>query len=422
MITTRSHSFCWGFCLSFACLLVWFVPLEALFAGPMPSPSYEEEEQSLVAQVAPQVPKNLRVDYRTVFGGSLMSGPWAKKSAMGWDGLSPHPLVSLDGPCIYFPISEQDVTDDVEADQPINGLRFISTIGWVNTTNGNFPVSFLASSNGKETLFYFTGLLPAEFFAVVDSESNDELGNLRDLSPCPEGVAVLKACDAQLDGVLSVEVSQSSQTLRHMLGAMNAEKDICQLSYENAVRGAAALRKIALAAARATRDTALDAAVVTLAVCIAAAHAALAGCLLLAAGTTWWSLGVLTVLAAAVCASLFLLAEAACLAILVTQNNAAKNAYDIAVAAANAAYDATVLTAQNARRICLSQVNTERVAMACVHIPQLGPASTAALESHRACYTEVTAFNLDCFESSGVIEQLDHAFHQALDECGTGEE
>ena len=375
MITTRSHSFCWGFCLSFACLLVWFVPLQALFAGPMPSPSYEEEEQSLVAQSAPQLPS-----------------------------------------------AEQDGTDDVGAYQPINGLRLISTIGWVSTTNGNFPVSFLAISNGKETLFFFTGLLPAEFFAVVDSESNDELGNLRDLSPCPEGVAVLKACDAQLDGVLSVEVSQSSQTLRHMLGAMNAEKDICQLYYENDVRGAATIRKIAKDAATATRDAALDAAVITFATCMATAHAALVGCILLAGGTTWWSLGLLTVAAAAVCASLFLSAEAACLAILVTQNNAAKNTYNIARAAANAAYNATVLTAANELRICLSQVNTQRVAMACVHIPQLGPDSTAALESHRACYTEVTAFNLDCFEASGVIGQLDHAFHQALDECGTGEE
>ena len=110
------------------------------------------------------------------------------------------------------------------------------------------------------------------------------------------------------------------------------------------------------------------------------------------------------------------------MALLVNDNNAAKNAYNIAVNAANAAYDAAVLTAENALRICLSQVNTERVAMACVHVPQLGPASTAALESHRACYTEVTSFNLGCFESTGVAGQLDHAFHQALDECGTGGE
>ena len=39
MAHTRTHSYCWAFCLSFACMLTWFVPVEALFSAPAPRPA-----------------------------------------------------------------------------------------------------------------------------------------------------------------------------------------------------------------------------------------------------------------------------------------------------------------------------------------------------------------------------------------------
>ena len=35
MIHTKRQSFAWPFCLSFACILSWFIPTEALFGVPL---------------------------------------------------------------------------------------------------------------------------------------------------------------------------------------------------------------------------------------------------------------------------------------------------------------------------------------------------------------------------------------------------
>lgn len=423
MTATRSNSFCWAFCLSFACILVWFVPIEALFAAPMPraTDGGDDEDWSLVDAYVPQVPKKLRMEYRTVFGESFLSGPWAKKSALAWDGLSPHPLLSLDGPCIYLPTTEVDITADVELDQPMLGVRFISTTGWLTGPNGSFPIGFLAASYEEETLLFFTGLLPGELFfdTDVEIEPDTDIGILRDLTPCPRGLAQLEDCNAQLDSILLTEASQSSQTMRHMMGGIKSDTEACQFAYQNTMSAAAAVRTAALNAAAAARTAAKDAAKQAAIICIAAAHAILVTCLAAAAAGSFFTLGLIAPLAAAACSAAFLATEAACLATLVVDTRAADNAFAIAVAAANAAYVATRTAAQNALRFCLSQLQNQRVAMACIHIPQLGQASIAALESHRACYGESASFNQGCFESTGLDGQLEHAFHQALDGCGT---
>ena len=71
-----------------------------------------------------------------------------------------------------------DITADVELEQPMLGVRFISTTGWLTGPNGSFPIGFLAASYEEETLLFFTGLLPGELFFETDVEiENQRLGN-----------------------------------------------------------------------------------------------------------------------------------------------------------------------------------------------------------------------------------------------------
>ena len=420
MTRTPPHSFCWAFCLSFACMFSWFVPVEALFAAPVPLTSDGDGPVLAVQQDHAAIPKQLRRDHLMVFGESVEAGPWAKKSAAEWDGLAPHIFVSLEGPCIYTPVTEIDITKDVLASAPKRiTTRFISTTGWLTGPQGTFPTRFAVCSDQGHSLFFFTGMAPAQLLM----DTFDDVGGASDataeLIQCDAGVAALDACDARLDSVLSDEGTPSAELLRTALAKNQEAVRDCWKLYAQAVQSATGNRELAVQSAVQAREFGLAIAQASALVCYAAAEAALVLCMASAMGWSFFGLAIITVAQVLTCTLTASAGAAACALGLSLATTGITGTCDAAIDTANAAYQLAMDTAKAALDHCLEVAKRKSSKTACAVLPELSPDAREGMEEHRDCYRATTSEHLDCLAASGEIGGTDHGFHEALDLCGS---
>ena len=93
MANTRTHFYCWAFCLSFACMLTWFVPVQTLFAVPIPRAA-DGDPPAMTRYQVPEATRWVR-QYETVFGSYTQGQELGLQSATAWDGSSIHLLVTV---------------------------------------------------------------------------------------------------------------------------------------------------------------------------------------------------------------------------------------------------------------------------------------------------------------------------------------
>lgn len=422
MAHTRTHSYCWAFCLSFACMFTWFVPVEALFSAPAPRPADDgvSEVSSEVNQRP--VPKHLVRDHQTVFGESILDGAWAKKSGSAWDGLAPHIFVSLDGPSVFTPTTETDITAEVMAEAPsVTDTRYISTTGWLTGSEGTFPVHFLVCSEGSYSAFFFTGIVPTELFMQPISNISDGSSESNVPERCNAGVDGMAQCDALLDFVLAHEGSQAAESLRTVLKELVTGKLECWAYFGIDVQAAEDAKEAAISAARTQRNILIAAAIAAAILCYAVASKALAVCLATSVGWSFFGLWFITVAHAVACAAAHVAGMKACTAGLLLAVTVAVAAYLAAKASAEETYDNAITEAKRRRDVCLEAANRAARHAACQLIPALSPFSLAAASDHQSCYGRIAYEHADCLSLTGENVLVEHGLHLALDTCGAND-
>ena len=420
MAHTRTHSYCWAFCLSFACMFTWFVPVEALFSAPAPRPA-DDGGSSFSSELDQRsVPKQLVRDHQTVFGDSILEGAWAKKSGSAWDGLEPHHFVSLDGPSVFIPTTETDITAEVMAEAPpsASATRYISTTGWYTGSEGTFPVHFLVCSEGPYSLFFFTGMVPTELFMQPISDFGDGSSEPYVPQRCLPGVDELAQCDAQLDLALAQDGTQAAGQLRSVLTNLMSRQFQCLFAMFE--QEAAAQKELddKLAEIESEKSTQLLAAAATYLGCIAMASVKLAVCLAFAAGWSFFGLGVITATQAARCSAKYVINLLECTITFGIAVAAIMAIYHNKVAEAEQDYADAMQEAYEDFLRCLQAINRSASESACELIPMLSPGALAAATDHQSCYERIADEHADCLSRTGENALLDHGLHQALDTCG----
>ena len=422
MTRSPSHSFCWAFCLSFACLFTWFIPVEALFSAPLPRPTDDGGTEFSASADHLQIPKQLVKDHEAVFGDSILEGPWARKSGSAWDGLAPHLFVSLEGPCVYNPVTEIDITADVHVSAPNEtSTRFISTTGWLTGPQGTFPVRFAVASDEGMSLFFFTGMAPSQLFIEPLADFGDGTDSTGQITRCDVGVTALAGCDDQLDSALADEGTPSAASLRMLLASNQEAIRDCWRAYAQSVQDSISTRDLALQTARENRNTAITIAQLTALLCFAATEAALLICLASAMGWSFFGLVIITAAQALTCAATAALAGAVCAAALPIAMLGINAAYNSAVDAANAAFEIAMNSAKATFEHCLEIAKRKSSKSACALIPNLSPTATAAIEDHRDCYRAAASEHYECLSSTGDSALLEHGLHLALDSCAAAD-
>lgn len=408
MIHTKRQSFAWPFCLSFACILSWFIPTEALFGVPL---SADDGPVSL-AQHEPAVNGRWLRQFETVFGSNSGNTNFAMPSASSWSDSRPHLLVTDGGPCVYFPVITTELTADVVSGSEPSEISFFSTFGWLSGPNGAFPVALSVGSDSDQSIFFFTGIVPPQMVTtpMADMDLADGSPHQETSELCLDGLNEFETCHSELEGVLAADGSASALALQNAMSDRDAKIKACWDDYRAAVAAAKLARSNAITAAREIRDAAKQAARVTMAACSAAAETAFLACLWFGGGASLASLGTLTVGAVAGCIAVKVAGIAACTTAFVQTCKVADTTYNVRVRQANAAYSAAIQAAIDARTRCLAQINEESMNQACLLAPGIGAQSLFAIQSHIDCCEETEADYATCFSGTEAesIYDTDH--------------
>ena len=410
MIRTRRQSFTWPFCLSMACILSWFIPVEALFAVPIPHAT-DGEPPAMTRYQVPEPTRWIR-QYERVFGAYEDGQPFDMPSASAWDGASIHLLVTEVGPCIYIPTTSIDITTEVRTEQPSTTADYISTSGWLSGPQGVFPTSFAVLSENDQSIFYFSGTVPASTL----SSTNFDLGDGAELPEasaiCTEGVTALDAADTGLDSMLAGNGSKQASGLRALLSDHVDQIETCWEQFELAMSVIRQQRDLAISTARSNYAADLEVAKEAFVKNCALAEVVFLSCLV-GAGLGNVAAPVLIGLCfgvkAAVITSHGITYTTAC--------NRAKRAFEQAVEVANAQYRLATIPIKHALEKCLAAVNDQIADEACFFVTVLPTEVRSMIDQHQGAYQAIGAQHADCFLNQGGHERINHGFHIAIATC-----
>ena len=415
MTSSKRQSFTWPFCLSFACILTWFIPMQALFAVPTSS---DDGPNSFVQQES-AVNSRWSRQFETVFGSNSGGTSFGMPSASSWADSTPHLLVTDAGPCVYFPVLTTELSADEITGSSSSDIGFFSTSGWLSGPNGAFPVAFSVASDSEQSIFFFSGLVPSQLvispMAETDLEDGSPLPQPTEL--CLDGLMQLEACGDELDGVLAADGSVSAIALLNAMSDRDAQIKACWDAYRAAVEAAKTAKKNSIKAARDIRDAKKDAAKVTMVACGATAETAFLACLWLGGGASLGSLGTLTAGVVIACIAVKTAAITACATSFSQTCKAADAIYNIQVQPANATYQAAIQAAINARNLCLAQINEESSDTLCVLAPGLGKHALLAIETHLGCSEEIGSDYAACFSGTEAESMADSDYLSVVIAC-----
>ena len=415
MTSSKRQSFTWPFCLSFACILTWFIPMQALFAVAMSS---DDGPNSFVQQDS-AVNSRWSRQFETVFGPNSGENSLAMQSASSWSGSAPHLLVTDAGPCVYFPVLNTELSADAITGSPSSDIGFFSTYGWLSGPNGAFPVAFSVGSDSEQSIFFFTGLVPSQLvispMGETDLEDGSPLPQPTEL--CLDGLMQLETCGDELDEVLAADGSVSAIALQNAMSDRDAQIKACWDAYRAALEAAKTARRNSIKAADEIRDAKKDAAKTTMIACGAAAETAFLACLWFGGGASLASLGTLTAGVVIACIAVKTAAITACATSYNQTCKAADAIYNIQVRQANATYQAAVQAAINARTQCFAQINEESSDAICLLAPGLGEHALFAIESHMGCCEEIGAAYATCFSGTEAESMADSSYLSVVSTC-----
>ena len=410
MTRTRRQSFAWPFCLSMACILSWFIPVEALFGLPAPP---NGDPPTFVKAPDPDLTPWIQ-DYETVFGTYTDGQDVFMHSAAPWDGSSIHLLVAPTGPCLFIPSTEVEITTEVRAGLPLSTAEYFSTMGWLSGPEGVFPTRFAVTSDSDQSMFLFGGLVPAS--VISDSDFNFDNGAERSEPSvlCTDGIAAFDAADAELHSMLAEEAdSKAAAALRMLLDDHTHQVRQCWDTFVLEMEVIEAKRRNAIEDARILYQIDVDAAEATFTAECAAIEVGYYICLAGAAGST---LGFPVVFA--ICTAAKVAGIAIATGLFLDQKASAQQRFDVAVGSANEQYRLDAIPIKHALEKCLGAINDQFTNEACLYVTLLTFEGRLAIDQHQSAYQALGAEYGECFEEHGGVERLSHGLHIAVATCG----